>query len=398
MLKHHILCVTDQESTHKQIQKILRPFFGKWNISYAHNLRSALTWFENEAFDLVVADSRMKSNEGILLLNGIMRSSPNTNRIAITDEHSEQYIKNTVELVHQSLRIEDLDDKLLCIIHQAYKLSDICDSPELLEAIDNIEIIPSLPSIYNEMLQVLNDEDSSIHDVGRLISKDIAMTAKILQLVNSAFFGLCRRIRTAEEAAVYIGVDTLKSLVLSYQAFAALSVESIPQKYIDELWKHSVTTASFAKSIAQCETKNKIEINTAFTAGMLHDIGRLLLMDNLPDKYNELLKCLQKDDVPELRLEQLIFGATHPEVGAYLLRKWGLPNAIVEPILMHHSTPLNSPQTDLFSPSLAVSAADALYYELLQPEIQESDRDIHEDQKSNKWRLACNSVLQGEST
>lgn len=397
MHKHHILCVTDQESTHKEIQKILRPYVSDWNISYAHNLRSALTWFENEAFDLVVADSRMKSNEGILLLNGIMRSSPHTNRIAITDESSEQYIKNTVELVHQSLRIEDLDQKLLQIIRQAYKLSDICDSQELQEAIDQIEIIPSLPSIYNEMLQILNDEDSSIHDVGRLIAKDIAMTAKILQLVNSAFFGLCRRIRTAEEAAVYIGVDTLKSLVLSYQAFAALSVESIPQAYIDELWKHSVTTASFAKSIAQCETKDKIEINTAFTAGMLHDIGRLLLMDNMPEKYCDLLKCLQKDDIPELRLEQLIFGATHPEIGAYLLRKWGLPNAIVEPILLHHSISQNNSSLNIFSPSIAVNAADTLYYELLQVNANKDEGQFN-DKKGSKWRLACNSILHGDGS
>jgi HD-like signal output (HDOD) protein/CheY-like chemotaxis protein len=391
----NILCASADMNTLRTLREQLFTTTQFRHVAYAHNLKSALTQFEEHAFDMVIVDTQMPKNEGMTLLNGFMRSAPATNRIAITDERGALYIKNTLDLVHHCILIKDIDIKLLPAVKQAFKLSDICDSEEIREVVDSIEVIPSLPTLYNEMLSMMNDEESSINDMGQLISRDIAMTAKVLQLVNSAFFGLCRHIKSAEEAVVFIGIDTLKSLVLSLQAFSALSVDGIPQQYIDELWRHSITTASFARSIAICETNDRDEINSTFTAAILHDIGRLLLIDNLPEKYTRYIQALQRDDGPAVRLEQLIFGATHQEIGAYLLRKWGLPNCIVDPVLFHHNPPQGITG---YSPTLAVSAADALYYELVNPagKKQTDSTFTIPVRTSIRWRHVCEAILEDE--
>lgn len=392
-----ILCVSDQEDTLNICKDIFKSYNPKWGICYAENLRSALILFEQNPFDLVVADARMAGNDGLTLLNGIMRSAPLTNRIAIADDRNRQYLKNSLNLVHQWVMADDLKAKLRGAVERVLVVSDICGSQDIKDLLSEIEVIPSIPSLYKEMLQLLNDDEASIHDVGHLIASDIAMTAKVLQLVNSAFFGLCRRIHSAEEAAVFIGIDTLKGLVLSLQAFAALSVDGISDQYVDEMWRHAVTTAAFARSVAMCETKDKELINSAFTAGMLHDIGRLLLMDNMPKKYLRYVECLSRDTEAEIKLERIIFGATHQEIGAYLLNTWGLPNSIVDPVLFHHNPPQ---RVEGFSPTVAVSVADTLYYDLVgtsgaRPRSKSlAYKSEVSDVKSQTWVDACVNVLE----
>jgi len=383
---------------HKRCKAVFEPLSAFWNLAFATSLRTALYWLDNDNYDLVVVDVRMPNREGLTLLNAIMRGTPSVNRVALADETGEQYLKNTIDLVHQSLLVKNIDSHLLPAVKRALTISDICGSDEIRKAVSEIKRLPSLPVIYTELLQLLNDADSSIAKVGQLINKDIAMTAKVLALVNSAFFGLCRRVYSVDEAAVYIGMEPLKTLVLTYQAFAALSVDGIPKHYIEELWKHSVTVASFARCIAAGETNDKNEINMAFTAGMLHDIGRLVLMDNLSERYRRYLECLTHDDIPEMKLETLIFGSTHQQVGAYLLRKWGLPNSIVDPVLFHHD-PFKSGRE--FSPTIAVAVADCLYYDLIGAPADvikrrlPLDLEIFSEVKSRHWKDVCQKTMSG---
>jgi putative nucleotidyltransferase with HDIG domain len=396
MLNRNILCVSDKAEVLTQCKSVFEPLAASWNYTSATSLKSALYWLDNGNFDLVVVDVRMPSREGLALLNAIMRNTPSVNRVALADETGEQYLKNTTDLVHQSLLVSNIHTHLLPTVKRAFAISDICDSDEIRKVVIEIKRLPSLPTIYSELLHLLNDEDSSIIKAGKLISQDIAMTAKVLALVNSAFFGLCRRVYSVEEAAIYIGMDPLKSLVLSYQAFSALTVEGIPAHYIEELWKHSVTVASFARCIASSETNDKNEINMAFTAGMLHDIGRLILMDNLRERYRRYLECLSHDDIPEIKLERLIFGTTHQEVGAFLLRKWGLPNSIVDPVLFHHD-PHKCGKS--FSPTIAVAVADCVYYDLVgaPPDVIKRrlplDLDMFSEVKARHWKDVCQKTL-----
>jgi HD-like signal output (HDOD) protein/CheY-like chemotaxis protein len=398
MLTRSILCVSDKADVQKRCKAVFEPLASFWELSFATSLKTAMYWLDNNNFDLVIVDVRMPNREGLALLNAIMRGTPSVNRVALADETGEQYLKNTTDLVHQSVLVRMIDTHLLPAVKRAFTISDICESDEIRKLVLEIKRLPSLPTIYSELLHILNDDDASVSKVGKLISQDIAMTAKVLALVNSAFFGLCRRVYTVEEAAVYIGMEPLKTLVLSYQAFAALSAEGIPKRYIEELWKHSVTVASFARCIASSETNDKNEINIAFTAGMMHDIGRLVLMDNLTERYRRYLECLTHDDIPEIKLEKLIFGATHQEIGALLLRKWGLPNTIVDPILFHHD-PLKSGHD--FSPTIAVAVADCMYYDLVgapQEVIKRRlplDLDQFSAVKSRHWKDVCQETMKG---
>lgn len=392
-----VLCVSDSKEIHKMCRTSFSADADSFDVTYVSSLSEALKVFNSNLFEVVVVDSCMRGNQGLTFLGAIMQNAPFTNRIAITDERTQHYLQNTLHLVHQWVAQREIISGLIDTIEKVLLISDACGSDDIKAFIATVEVIPTIPTIYSDMLDILNDPDASIVDVGRLISSDIAMTAKVLQLVNSAFFGLCRKIYTAEEAAVFIGIETLKGMVLSFQALTALSVQGIPQAYIDEMWQHAVTTAAFARSIAQCETNSRELIDSAFTAGMLHDIGRLLLMDNMPVKYKEYMKMIMNDNSSEVKLERVIFGATHYEVGAYMLKEWGLPNSIVEPVLLHHSS--FDVSQGYFSPVTAVIAADCLYYDLVgtggvRPRSKALPNQGNVSYfKAEKWMKACAKVL-----
>jgi putative nucleotidyltransferase with HDIG domain len=184
------------------------------------------------------------------------------------------------------------------------------------------------------------------------------MTAKILQLVNSAFFGIRRRIASPIDAASYLGLETIQSLVLSVQAFSQFDSARSGGLSVERIWSHSMMTAAMAKRIAGLEQAHKGMMDEAFTAGLLHDIGRLVLGSSLPEEYQTAVAHSGEEEGRLCEYESQELGATHAEVGAYLLGLWGLPDSIVEAVALHHR-PRDAAQT-AFSLLTAVHAAEAM--------------------------------------
>jgi hypothetical protein len=160
--------------------------------------------------------------------------------------------------------------------------------------------------------------------VGQLVERDVGMTAKILQIVNSAFFGLPRRVVNAQDAVALLGYDTLKALVLSSGIFSQFDARRMRCLNLDALWRHSTQAGVFARTIAVSEKLPRAAQDEAFTAGMLHDIGKLVLAQNFPEEYAEVLAEAQAGKRPPAEIEQARFGASHAELGAYLLGLWGI--------------------------------------------------------------------------
>jgi HD-like signal output (HDOD) protein len=185
----------------------------------------------------------------------------------------------------------------------------------------------------------------------------MGMSAKVLQLVNSAFFGLSNRVSSPQQAAMLIGIENLKALVLSVQVFSDLGGHLT--RGLGFLWNHSMTTASFAKAIARVEQSSTGVMEDAFTAGLLHDVGRLVLASAFGTEYQQVLKRAAEPGVLLARCEGDAFGCTHNGVGAYLLGLWGLTDSIVEAVAWHHQPAHAQPAG--FSPLIAVHAAD--YYD-----------------------------------
>jgi putative nucleotidyltransferase with HDIG domain len=186
------------------------------------------------------------------------------------------------------------------------------------------------------------------------------MTTKILQLVNSAFFALPRRISDPSQAVSLLGLDTVKSLVLTVEVFSKFDQNKLVTFDIEGLWNHSIATGQLVKNIVKIEAAGKQLLDDAYMAGLLHDIGKLVLADNYPDQYKEIQDSMKHDRLTPADAEIQILGASHAEVGAYLLGLWGLPDPIVEAVAFHHR-PQDCP-ANTFVPLAAVHIADALQY------------------------------------
>lgn len=214
--------------------------------------------------------------------------------------------------------------------------SNLLHNEPLRKLVSEMQTLPSLPSIYRELMQILQTDDASADQAARIISKDVGMVTKILQVVNSPLYGLRGKISNPSHAVVLLGLSTIRSLVLSRNVFAQFDQSKLPFFSLEVLWQHGMATAVHARAIAKDEAAEQTLTEDTFTAGLLHDVGTLVLATNLPDQYTELLALMQERDISEWDAERIIFGATHAEVGGYLLGQWSLNQAIVDAVAYHH--------------------------------------------------------------
>lgn len=237
------------------------------------------------------------------------------------------------------------------------------ESAEKLQQIESfvsrIEKLPSLPSLYLELLGELRSGGASAKRVGAIISKDIGMTAKILQLANSAYFGFARKVNSVDRAVVLLGLECVKDLVLVIQVFAQFDRTKMASSPVFGLWRHSTSCSTIARRIATAARASRDCIDQATTAAFLHDIGKLVLANNRPAEYRKIydVACEQNRSLYELERETL--GVDHAEIGGYLLGRWGLSDSLVRAVRFHHDPMAAS--SNCFEPLTAVHIAD--YFE-----------------------------------
>ena len=233
--------------------------------------------------------------------------------------------------------------------------------PRLKALVGRLGTLPSLPSLYVEVMKELAKEEPAVERISSIIARDPGMTARILQIVNSAVLGLPRKISSPFEAVQYLGFGTVRSLVLSAHIFSQFQQGGFKSFPIQQLWDHAMSTATVAGMIMRMEQAGLAEAEEAYVAGMLHDVGQLMLANSLPEQFQQAVALAARQGIPLHEAELQIYGATHAAAAAYLLGLWGLPATIVEAVAFHH-TPLRS-DVRLFSPLTAVHAANVLEHE-----------------------------------
>jgi len=352
-MNKRILFVDDEPMVLQGIQRSLRGMRAEWHAEFATSGAEALEIMSRDPFDVVITDMRMPGMDGAELLDQVKVLFPKTVRMILSGQSDRESILRSVGPTHQYLAkpcdIDELKQKLL----HAFALRDLLADPHLKEIVSRLETIPSLPAIYVAINRALETPGASIQEIGSIISKDMGMSTKLLQLVNSAFFGLASAVSSVKQAAGLIGMDNIKALALSVNVFSRFE-DSLGDD-LAFLWEHSLATAGFAKAIAKAQNGNRTEVDEAFTAGMLHDIGRLILASACAADYKRALRKAQ-EGIRLLAAEQEVFGCTHAAVGAYLLGLWGLPDPIVAAAAWHHDPSAASPVT--FSSLLAVHVAN----------------------------------------
>lgn len=399
VMKRRILFVDDEPNVLDGLRRMLRPMCRQWDMTFAQSGQEALEALAKRSFDVVVSDMRMPEIDGAELLTEIRRRHPQMVRIVLSGYSSEGMALRLVGTAHQYVAKPCDPERLKEIINRAFALRELLHDESLKQLLSCVKSLPSLPSLYAEVIEELRNPDASISKVAEIVSKDPGMTAKILQLVNSAFFGLPRHVSSPAQAAALLGVDTIQALVLSVNIFSAFKESDIHGFELESLWTHSTETAALAKRIAMAQTAKRETVGDALTAALLHDIGKLVLAQNLPTLCQEAMTRAHENEVAHLETEREVFGATHGEVGAYLLGLWGLPDPIVEAVAFHHQPAKAMGKS--FSPLTAVHVANAL------------EHDRHAEHRENKlnqldinylasvgltdripaWRDICENVL-----
>lgn len=201
------------------------------------------------------------------------------------------------------------------------------------------------------------------------------MTAKILQIVNSAMYARRSEISEPGQAVMLLGLNAIQAMVLSLSIFSAFDADVLGAQQIEQLWDHSVATSRFSRAIAQAQGITGHAVDPYLSAGLLHDVGKLVIASTDPAEYRRILDLTASGEMSLWHVERKVLGCSHAEIGAYLLGIWGLPAAIVEAVAWHHY-PLESPVRD-FSPLTAVHVASAFHAQL-HPEFINGDPNLEQ--------------------
>lgn len=359
MKKKHILFVDDDASLLDGLKRLLRKKRKVWHILFANNGQEAIEIIRSKDISIIVADMRMPGMNGADVLKTVNSISPKTIRFILSGQACKEMVLQAVNYAHIYLAKPCKQEDLLSTLEKASSLHDLMLQSEVHEITTRIGSLPSIPSLYQQLVEEINSEEPCIDNVAKIITSDPGMCSKILHIVNSAFFSLPRNISTALEATSILGLDTISSLVLTNEVFQQISPDTLKRFNVERMWSHANGTAAIAKAIAKSEGLIKDKINRIVTASMLHEIGKLLVLNAEPDVYQQILDCVANEGLDLEQAERKFLKATSTDIGAYLLGLWGLPNEVIRGIAYYRHPQLDEENTSTLSTACIVHVSQA---------------------------------------
>jgi len=334
-LKLNILFVDDEANVILGLKRMLRVFREDWNFFFSQSGNDALEIMSHTEMHVIVSDMRMPQMNGAELLEIVKEKYPATIRVILSGQSDEELALKSTRTAHKFISKPAEPEILKQTILQTYNLHQSLNDEVLRKVINGINRLPSLPKTYLEVENELAKENFSLQKITEIISNDMIMSVKILQIVNSAFFGLPQKLSNLGQAINLIGANTIKSLIIYVQVFKTFEGNTKISKLLEEIWEHSLTVAKCSKLITSKVGKNPKGADEAYIAGLLHDIGKIVILST--PKYRDLiLKYMEENDSTYNIAEKKILEITHSEVGGYLLCLWGLPETVIESVLYHH--------------------------------------------------------------
>ena len=365
-VKIRVLFVDDEQRVIEQLRRSLAPMQPTWSAFFAHNGFEALELLERQPVDVLVTDFQMPGMDGAALLTTVMHKYPQVIRYMLADQQTHDDVYQTIGPTQQFLLKSCPFEILRDSIERALMLRRRLYSDSLLRIVGRIGVLPSLPARYLEVTQALADSNISLSAIGKTIEQDLGMSAKVLQLVNSAFFGLPIKVTSPTQAVCLLGLDIVKSLAAWFHVGAQLQGFDTGGLSFNTLQQHSLRVSGYVREIAATEELEKHETDELITAGLFHDIGKLILAANLPDRYAHVLQRVADLKLPLFFVEETAFGASHADIGAYLMALWGFTDSVVEACCYHHNPQAYTGYS--FKSLCVVFAADAIDEELEHPE------------------------------
>jgi len=350
----HMLFVDDEQPLLEGLRSRLMPMRNRWKMEFVGSGALAMDLLGQQPFDVIVTDMRMPGMDGAQLLQIVSERWPQMIRIVLSGYAELEQTIRLVPYAHQYLSKPCAPKQLENVIERCLCLHDLLNDSRLRSLVGRIRTLPSLPNIYVTLQSIVKDENITLSEVAKVVSADSALAARVLQIVNSAFFRLAKRISSVEQAVSYLGFKAIRNLAMAVELFSRWPGNANGCIDATRLQAHVQTIAAAAKAIAD---KTSFA-DDAMLAGLLHDIGYWVLVQECPQELSAAVERASRLKMPLFEAEKEILGASHAEIGAYLLGIWGLPYPVVEAVAHHHE-PGRVPQPD-FDVLAALTIAQAL--------------------------------------
>jgi len=324
-----ILFVDDEARILDGIRRSMYCMRGEWEMRFASSGSEALEQLESNPADVVVSDMRMPGMDGAELLSEIKRLHPGIVRFVLSGQAEAESVMRVTRSAHRYLSKPCDSITLKAAIARAMALRTLLNSNHLAAIVGSVDALPTPPKLYNQLLDCLRNPEAAISDIVQILRHDVAMSAKIVKLANSGFFGNREPMQTVDRAVSFIGVEAISTLVLSQELFDAKNTVALPGFDLEGLGQHSYQTAAWARAVALHEGFSPAAAERVFLAGVLHDVGRLIFATRTPPAEISAREELLRESAQQME-------SHHSAVGAYLLGLWGFPESIVEALAWHH--------------------------------------------------------------
>jgi HD-like signal output (HDOD) protein len=334
--KKKILFVDDEANVLEGLKRMLRGMRAEWSVAFASGGIEALILLKREPFDVVVTDMRMPDLDGAELLSTVRQLFPHISRIILTGDCGREALLRLIPVAHRHLT-KPCDPTLLKdTLQRVCSLKDLLAQDRLQHLVSRLQTIPSLPAIYHEVIQELGSAEPSLHKIGQLVSRDMGMAARIIQVVNSALFGVRTKVVNPTQAVILLGTEMTKMMIVATNIFSQFSERDLEPFSLHAIWEHSLGMSMLARRIAQAERADDFVVDCATLAGLLQNVGVLMLAGNEPATYKKVLARQAAEGISLAVAERNEFGVSHGELGAHLLALWGFPDPVIEAVAWHH--------------------------------------------------------------
>lgn len=320
--------------------------------------KEGLKFLAETPVDIVVSDLVMPEMNGHEFMTEVAREHPESMRIVISAHQDQLTVAQCLMFGHRYFNKPFDLKNLAAVLKRICHLKHQVGSEKLKKVVSGLGALPTPPRIYLRLTEALNSAFTSMDEIGGIVEEDAGLTLKLLQIANSAYFGVARKVITPMDAVQIVGIEILRGLVLCLHAFKFYQTKPVKSVSTADLWEHSFRTAQAARRLAKFENLKEAQCEEAFVSGLLHDIGKLVMAANADADYQLVIKRSREEGIPGEQAEQEIFGATHAQVGAYLLGLWGLPEPVVSTVELHHS--LSAVASKGFTPVSAIHVAQYL--------------------------------------
>ena len=331
-----ILVIDREPALAESLKRMLRPIGAEWDVEVESSPKRALERMNQARFDVVLTDERAPAVDGASLLSAVFDRHPEVVRLVMTASANGGALRQTVPLAHQCVPRSTAPSQLPGLIARVSLLRDRLHDENMRALIGEIESLPAMPAVCRELNELLARADYAMTDVAAVVEKEPAVCAKILQIVNSAYFGVGRKISDVTNAVSFLGTSMTRNLVTSASMWRAVEgARPAATRQLESIYQDCQRVGSLARRMLG----RRPGTEEAFVGGLLHDIGMTLMIAYLPERFERVSREAVRQQVRFHEVEATLYNINHADIGAYLLDAWGLAFPVLEAVAFHHTAP-----------------------------------------------------------